>query len=323
VDKTMIKTIALARMGTRGSILARWQTNHICEMLQAAHPGLEVEIEIIQTSGDQILDMPLPQIGGKGVFTAELEAALYGRSIDIAVHSLKDLPTESPSGLTIGAIPLRATPADVLVSRHGYTLETLPEGAIVGTSSQRRKAQILYRRPDLRIIDARGNINTRIRKALDANSAYDAVALAHAGLERLKYSDVISQVIPFEQVLPAPGQGALGVQCRDEIAWLDLLANLNHRETLLAIVAERAFLRGLGGGCAMPIAAYAYIEQEKLYLDGRVCALNGRAQITLNTIIAIPNDLETGQSCTYAHQAGLDLARAALEQGATTLLEAV
>jgi hydroxymethylbilane synthase len=319
----MIKTIALARLGTRGSILARWQTNYVCELLQAAYPGLAVWTEIIQTSGDQMLDMPLPQIGGKGVFTAELEAALYGRSIDIAVHSLKDLPTELPRGLAIGAIPLRATPADVLVSRQGYTLETLPEGAIVGTSSQRRKSQLLYNRPDLRIIDARGNINTRIRKAVDANGIYDAVVLARAGLERLEYSDEISQVIPFGQMLPAPGQGALGIQCRDEVAWLNLLADLNHRETLLAVMAERAFLTGLGGGCAMPIAAYAHIEHEKLHLDGRVCAPDGRSQITLHTTIAIPNDLEAELSYTSAHQAGLDLARTAQEQGAMTLLEAM
>lgn len=318
----MLQMIALARLGTRGSILARWQTNHIRELLQAAHPNLEVEVEIIQTSGDQMLDMPLPRIGGKGVFTAELEAALHGRLIDIAVHSLKDLPTESPQQLTIGAIPSRATSADVLVSRHGYTLETLPEGAIVGTSSQRRKAQLLYRRPDLRVIDVRGNVNTRMRKVLDAYGAYDAVVLAQAGLERLAYNDHIGQVIPFEQMLPAPGQGALGVQCRDEIAWLSLLADLNHRKTLLAVEAERAFLKGLGGGCSMPIAAYAHLEHEELQLDGRVCALDGRAQITLHTTTTIPNNLEIGEASTSARQAGLDLARTALEQGAMALLEA-
>lgn len=317
----MITTIALARLGTRGSMLARWQTKYVCELLQTAHPGLEVEIEVIQTSGDQILDLPLPQIGGKGVFTAELEAALYGKSIDIAVHSLKDLPTESPRGLFVGAIPLRATPADVLVSRHGYTLETLPEGAIVGTSSQRRKAQLLYTRPDLRIIDTRGNINTRIRKALDANGTYDAVVLAQAGLERLEYGQNIGQIMPFEQMLPAPGQGALGIQCRAESAWLNLLASLNHRETLLAVVAERAFLQGLGGGCAMPIAAYASIEHERLSLKGRVSALHGRRQITLNTSVALAHDLESGQACTVAYQIGLDLAKTALAQGAMDLLE--
>lgn len=319
----MIKKIALARLGTRGSRLARWQTNYVCELLQVAYPDLVVETEIIQTAGDQMLDMPLPQIGGKGVFTAELESALYGKSIDIAVHSLKDLPTEMPRGLAIGAIPLRATPADVLVSRDGYTLETLPEGAIVGTSSQRRKAQILYRRPDLCIIDARGNINTRIRKALDLNGPYDAVVLAQAGLERLEYSDAISQAIPFEQMLPAPGQGALGVQCRDEFAWLGLLASLKHQETLLAVEAERAFLRGLGGGCSMPIASYAYLDHEELHLTGRVCALNGHTQITLHTTLSISGTLEPEQACVSAQQLGLDLARSALEQGAMALLEAV
>lgn len=317
----MLKTIAQARLGTRGSVLARWQTRHISELLQAVHPGLEVEIEIIHTSGDQMLDLPLPQIGGKGVFTAELEAALYTRAIDSAVHSLKDLPTESPRGLTIGAIPARAAPVDVLVSRHGYTLETLPEGATVGTSSQRRKAQLLYKRPDLRISDTRGNITTRIRKALDANGAYDAIVLAQAGLERLEYGAEIYQVIPFEEILPAPGQGALAVQCRDEIEWLNLLADLNHRETWLAVTAERAFLKGLGGGCSMPIAAYAQFENGELQLTGRVCALDGRTQLTLRTCVDIPSALEAGQALPLAEQAGLDLARSALGQGATSMLE--
>lgn len=290
--------------------------------MQVAHPGLEVEIEVIQTSGDQILDVPLPEIGGKGVFTAELEAALFGKSIDIAVHSLKDLPTETPRGLFIGAIPCRATPADVLVSRHGYTLETLPEGAVVGTSSQRRKAQLLYRRPDLHIVDTRGNITTRIRKALDTNGAYDAVVLAQAGLERLAYSQEIGQVLPFEQMLPAPGQGALGVQCRNEAEWLNLLAGLNHHETLLAVIAERAFLEGLGGGCSLPIAAYAVLADEQLHLDGRVSAPNGQKEMTLHTRVSIPQDLESGQACRAAYQAGFDLARTALAQGAAEMLEA-
>jgi hydroxymethylbilane synthase len=317
----MQKTIALAHLGTRGSMLARWQTRHICELLQVAHHGLEVEIEIIHTSGDQMLDLPLPQIGGKGVFTEELEAALYKRSIDIAVHSLKDLPTEAPHGLTIGAIPLRAAPADVLVSRHGYTLETLPEGATVGTSSQRRKAQLLYKRPDLQIIDVRGNITTRIRKALDANGAYDAVVLAQAGLERLEYAAETGRVIPFDEMLPAPGQGALGVQCRDEIEWLHLLADLNHRETWLAVTAERAFLKGLGGGCSLPIAAYAQFEQEELHLTGRVCALAEHSQLTLHTSVVIPSHREANQAYVLAEQMGLDLARSALAQGAMGMLE--
>jgi hydroxymethylbilane synthase len=318
----MLKTIGLARMGTRGSVLARWQTRHIRDLLQAAYPQLEVEIEIIHTSGDQLLDLPLPQIGGKGVFTAELETALYGRVIDLAVHSLKDLPTEAPQHLTIGAIPVRATPADCLVSQQGYTLLTLPEGAIVGTSSQRRKAQLLSLRPDLQVRDIRGNVNTRVRKALDANGTYDAVVLARAGLERLAYSEQIGQVLPFEQMLPAPGQGALAVQCRDELAWLNLLAPLHDRQTLLAVEAERGFLQGLGGGCSLPIAAYAHFEHETLHLDGRVCSPDGSAQMTLFTTRPLPAELEISAAVVEARLAGLDLARSALSRGALALLEA-
>jgi len=318
----MLTTIGLARMGTRGSVLARWQTRHIRDLLQAAYPQLTVEIEIIHTSGDQLLDVPLPQIGGKGVFTAELEAALHGRAIDLAVHSLKDLPTEAPPLLTIGAIPARATPADVLVSQQGYTLQTLPEGAIVGTSSQRRKAQLLSVRPDLQVRDIRGNVNTRVRKALDANGAYDAVVLAQAGLERLAYSEQIGRILPFELMLPAPGQGALAVQCRDEQAWLDLLAPLHDRQTLLAVEAERGFLQGLGGGCSLPIGAYAHFEGETLLLDGRVCAPNGCAQMTLDSRLALPAKLALSAAVAAAREAGLDLARSALSRGALALLEA-
>lgn len=318
----MLTTIALARLGTRGSVLARWQTRHVRELLQAAYPHLAAEIEVIHTAGDQLLDLPLPQIGGKGVFTAELEAALYSRAIDLAVHSLKDLPTQAPPQLALGAIPPRATPADVLVSQHGYTLQTLPQGATVGTSSQRRTAQLLYRRPDLRVSDIRGNVNTRVRKALDANGTYDAVVLAQAGLQRLAYSEQIGQVLPFELMLPAPGQGALAVQCRDEAAWLQLLAPLHHRQTLLAVQAERGFLQGLGGGCSMPIAAYAHVEGAHLQLSGRVCAPNGREQLTLATSRILPEDLRLAEAAHEAHMAGLELAHTALEQGALALLEA-
>jgi hydroxymethylbilane synthase len=179
----------------------------------------------------------------------------------------------------------------------------------------------LSTRPDLRIIDTRGNITTRIRRALDANGAYDAVVLAQAGLERLEYGAEIGQAISFEEMLPAPGQGALGVQCRDEIEWLNLLAILNHRETWLAVSAERAFLKGLGGGCSMPIASYAQFERETLRLTGRVSAPDGHAHLTLHTSVAIPSVLEANQAYVLAEQAGLDLAQSALEQGATDLLE--
>ncbi len=175
-------------LGTRGSALARWQTDYVAGLLRAAWPGLTCVVEVIQTQGDRVLDTPLPLIGGKGVFTAELEAALRSGAIDLAVHSLKDLPVEMPDGLALGAVPERAEAADVLVSRGGFTLETLPDGATVGTSSRRRAAQLLVARPDLRIADLRGNVDTRIRKALASDGPYDAILLAHAGLTRLGYT---------------------------------------------------------------------------------------------------------------------------------------
>ena len=245
------------RLGSRKSKLALWQTHHVCDLLQAAWPGLKVEIQIISTTGDQILDTPLPLIGGKGVFTAELEAALREGAIDAAVHSLKDLPTESPPGLTVGATPHRVRPDDVLISREGYQLDTLPRGATVGTSSRRRAAQLLHLRPDLQMADIRGNVPTRIDKGLAEDGPYDAIILAYAGLERLGLLEATSQVLPLGQMLPAPGQGALGIQCRDEAESLALLAPLNDISTNVAVTAERTFLSGLGGGCAMPIAAYA------------------------------------------------------------------
>jgi len=312
-------TESIARLGTRGSVLARWQTAYVCELLQTSCPQLSLEVQVISTYGDQILDTPLPLVGGKGVFTAELEAALKSGVIDLATHSLKDLPTELSKGLTIGGIPCRANATDVMISRYGYTSETLPAGATVGTSSQRRAAQLLYWRPDLHIADIRGNADTRIRKALDASGPFDAIILAYAGLERLGYLDVISEIMPFNRMLPAPGQGALGIQCRDETAWLALLAPLNHLETQVAVTAERAFLVGLGGGCSLPIAAYASIEANHLTLQGRVCALDGSAQIDLSTTVPLANSAECCISIAY--QAGIELAQAALEQGAAALLE--
>jgi hydroxymethylbilane synthase len=315
----MLKSITQVHFGTRGSLLARWQTSHVQELLQAVHSCLDVKTEVFHTYGDQIVDTPLPSIGGKGVFTAELETALLNRSIDIAVHSLKDLPTESPYGLAVGAIPARAHPADVLVSRQGYTLETLPRNAVVGTSSLRRKAQILHLRPDVRIIDTRGNINTRIGKALAEDSVYDAIVLAQAGLQRLEYGDLNARVIPLEQMLPAPGQGALGIQCRNEIAWLDFLSPITHQETALAVTAERAFLTGLGGGCAMPIAAYAHIEHDMLHLAGRVCSIDGSVLIDVKNAMLLTGVAEIDR--LSASHAGADLARAALKQGAAAALE--
>ena len=242
-------------IGSRGSELALWQTNHIADLLRSAAPGLAVEIEVVSTRGDRILDKPLPEIGGKGVFTEELERALRDESIDLAVHSLKDLPVQEPDGLTIGAIPERATPLDAIVARNAASLAELPEGARVGTSSLRRKAQLLVKRPDLTIVDLRGNVETRIAKVLEKREL-DAAVLACAGLERLGLQDVISEVLQPDVMLPAPGQGALAIQCReDDGDLLELLAAIDHGESRAEVTAERALLQGLGGGCSAPIGA--------------------------------------------------------------------
>ncbi len=303
-----------ARIGTRGSALARWQTDYVASLLRQAWPNLEVEVEIITTHGDVTLDTPLPLIGGKGLFTAELEAALRAGSIDFAVHSLKDLPTETPSGLTLGALPRRADPRDVLISRSGQTLDSLPRGATVGTSSRRRGAQLLFERPDLKLADIRGNVDTRIRKALDADGPYDAIVLAAAGVERLSRMDVVSQLLPLNIMLPAPGQAALAVQCRSDQASLDLLAPLNDLETEIAVTAERGFLDSLGGGCSLPIAAYAQIDGETLRLHGRVSAPDGSRQIDV--------DGDGEATAAAAHTLGRVLAKRALAQGAGGLIGA-
>ena len=301
-----MKTI---KLGTRGSDLALWQTEHVASLLKQTYPNITTETVIISTRGDQVLDTPLPLVGGKGLFTAELEAALRQHEIDFAVHSLKDLPTDDPKGLTVGAIPARANPSDVLVSRDRYTLETLPQGAIVGTSSRRRAAQLLALRPDIEIKDIRGNINTRIRKGLEGS--YDAIVLAFAGIDRLKLPDVPFSILPFEQMLPAPGQGALGVQCRDEAESIALLAPITDQATIISVTAERAFLKALGGGCSVPIAAHASLKADGMYtLEGRVYSLDGQRKIQ----VQIPFD------GTQAHETGMQLAQMAISQGASDIL---
>jgi hydroxymethylbilane synthase len=302
-------------IGTRGSALARWQADHVSQLLQKAWPELEIREQVVTTQGDRVLDTPLPALGGKGVFTAELEADLRDGKIDYAVHSLKDLPTENPAGLTIGAIPERAPANDVLVSKHGYIFATLPKGAIVGTSSRRRAAQLLHKRPDLQIADIRGNVDTRVRKALEADGIYDAIVLASAGLERLGQQQVISEILSLEDMLPAPGQGGLAVQCRDENQSLNLLKPINHAETETVVAAERAFLAGLGGGCALPIAAYGSIADGQLHLRGRVTAVDGSKQVDVNENRAA--NLEA------ALRLGRELAQVALEQGVAALLETI
>ncbi len=304
------------RLGTRGSNLARRQTQYVATLLRERLPGVQITIQVVKTKGDRIVDTPLPLIGGKGLFTAELELALRSGEIDLAVHSLKDLPTELPRDMPVGATPPRADPADVLVSRDRHGLDSLPEGARVGTSSRRRAAQLLHQRADLEIVDIRGNADTRIRKALDPQGRYTAIVLARAGLERLGRLDVPHQLLALEQMLPAPGQGALAIQCRSEPTWLDLLSLIHDQDTGLAVAAERAFLSGLGGGCAVPVAAFGRILDGKLSLSGRVSAIDGRRQIDVNGETSVM-DIEGASGL------GLELARMALNRGADRILEAI
>ena len=262
-------------IGSRGSKLALWQAEQARDRLQLLNPGLAVKIEIIKTTGD-VKSEPLSVIGGKGVFTKELEEALLDGRIDIAVHSLKDLPTTLPDGLAISAICEREDPRDALVLRAAMqgSLLALPERAVVGTSSQRRLAQLKALRGDVEIKDLRGNVDTRVRK-LD-EGRYDALILATAGLVRLGLQHRISARIPLSEMLPAVGQGAIAIETRSDSDFaVAATSKLDHGETRIACVAERAFLRGLGGGCELPIAAHAVLEQDLLFLDGLVAKPDG------------------------------------------------
>ena len=275
---TQLQTIII---GSRTSSLAMWQTRHIIAQLQEAWPGIQCQVEPFITKGDKTLDQPLPQIGGKGLFTLELENALLNHHIHLAVHSLKDLPVEDAPGLTLGAIIGRADVRDVLISAAGHKLGSLPLGAVVGTSSLRRQAQLLYARPDLQVQSIRGNVGTRIRKVHEG--LYDATILAAAGVTRLNLEYHISQWLPLDVMLPAPGQGALGVQCRagDEDT-LALLSAIHQPPVAATVTAERSFLHHLGGGCATPVAAHATNENNHLRLNGLVAALSDGKQIRVD-----------------------------------------
>jgi len=296
-------------IGSRGSKLALWQAEQARERLKLLNPGIEIKIEIIKTTGDVKSD-PLSVIGGKGVFTKELEDALLDGRIDMAVHSLKDLPTILPDRLSISAICEREDARDALVLRAGFegSLATLREGAVVGTSSQRRLAQLKALRRDVIVRDLRGNVDTRIRK-LDEGQ-YDAVILASAGLLRLGLEDRISMRIPVAEMLPAVGQGAIAIETRsDDEFTVQTTSKLDHRETRVACLAERAFLRGLGGGCQLPIAAHATIDGDALTLDGLVAKPDGSE---------IWRDSLSG-SLDNAEQLGSTLATTLLERGAAFL----
>jgi len=292
---------------TRGSALARWQTNYVIELIQSIQPEIECEEKIITTQGDKILDRPLPEIGGKGLFTDELEASLLSGELHVAVHSLKDLPVEETPGLVVAAIPERASALDVLVSPLGYTLNTLPQAAKVGTCSLRRAAQLLAVRPDLTILPIRGNVDTRLKKVI--NGEYDAIVMAAAGLTRLNLETHITETFPLNVMLPAPGQGALAIQCRaDDEETRKILSTLHHPATAAAVNAERAFLMGLGGGCSLPIGAYADLSDEKIILTGIVIAKDGQRSIRISAVDKDPHNL------------GERLAKIAIERGAKELL---
>ncbi len=254
-------------LGARGSRLALWQANHIKTLLERAHT-IEVRLETIRTTGDKITDVPLSQVGGtKALFTKEIEEALLERRIDVAVHSLKDLPVELPGGLTIGAIPAREDARDALISRHGQPLAALPAGARVGTSSLRRQLQLRLLRKDLTIEPLRGNLDTRLRK-LDEGQ-YDAIVVALAGLRRMGWADRATQIFSAEEMIPAIGQGALAIEIRaDDSELQETLESLRDSDTESCVQAERAFLRRLGGGCQVPLAAHATLKQERLRLVG-------------------------------------------------------
>lgn len=302
------------RIGTRRSALALWQTYDVRDRLQAHFPDLAIEIVHLTTTGDRVLDRPLPEIGGKGLFTQELEDALRAGEIDLAVHSLKDLPTEMPGDFVLGAILPRANPCDALVSRDGLTLEALPAGSTVGTSSLRRRAQLRAVRPDLVLESLRGNVDTRIRKAHDPAGPYAAIILAVAGLERLGRGNVISQTLDPRIMLPAPGQGAVAVQCRaDDGRTRTLLAALDDSVTRFAVTAERAFLARLDAGCRLPVSALATLDGAALRLTGRVSGLDGEQTITVSGAAA-PAE---------AADLGAQLAEQALAQGAGELLAQV
>ena len=299
------------RLGTRTSRLARWQAEHVAAALEAAWPGLAVELVPFVTQGDRTLDQPLPEIGGKGLFTAELEADLLDGRIDLAVHSLKDLPTDDPDGLALGAITAREDPRDAWVCPAGDALADVPEGAVVGTSSLRRASQLLRQRPDLQIRSIRGNVETRIRKA--EGDAYHATVLACAGLSRLGLLGVAQTVLDVDTMLPAPGQAALAVQVRsDDDDVRRLVAALDHAETRQAVEAERHFLAALGGGCSAPIAALGTVDGDHLHLRGRICSLDGAQTVEVEATQAAG----PGAARAIGHAA----AQAAFEDGARALL---
>ncbi|MDH5611387.1 MAG: hydroxymethylbilane synthase [Gammaproteobacteria bacterium] len=300
----------ILRIATRKSPLALWQAEHVKQRLQDAHPGLEIELVTMSTQGDKILDTPLAKIGGKGLFVKELEQGMLEGRADIAVHSIKDVPMEFPEGLFLSTILEGEEPCDAFVSNTYENIDALPEGAIVGTCSLRRACQLLNKRPDLKIKDLRGNVNTRLAK-LDAGE-FDAIILACAGLIRLKMADRIRQRIPAELILPAVGQGAVGIESREgDEQTLALLSVLDDKDTRVRVLAERAFNHRLHGGCQVPIACHAILEGDTLKMRGLVGETDG-SRIIESAASGPRSDAE---------KIGIKLADDLLAQGAKAILD--
>lgn len=309
-----MQTINIA---TRQSPLALWQAEHIKTRLEQLYPNMSVNLVPMVTKGDKILDTPLAKIGGKGLFVKELEQALLEKRADIAVHSLKDVPMSLPDGLTLGAYCERERPTDAFVSNQFTSLDNLPYGAKLGTSSLRRQCQIQQQRPDLQIISLRGNLGTRLAK-LDAGE-YDAIILATSGLMRLGLDERIRHELDPDICLPAVGQGALAIECRaDDMATLDLLKPLNHDISKICVIAERAMNRQLQGGCQVPIAGFATLENGQLLLKGRVGSLDGKILLKSQLSESLTENLS--DNIAIAEKLGIRIANDLLSQGADKIL---
>lgn len=300
------------KIATRDSLLALWQAEYVKSRLEAAHNGLTVSLVKIKTKGDKILDTPLAKIGGKGLFVKELEVAMLNGEADIAVHSMKDVPMEFPEGLGLAVICEREDPRDAFVSNTYKSIDDLPEGAIVGTSSLRRQCQLLKHRPDLQVKSLRGNVQTRLRK-LDEGE-FDAIILASAGLIRLEQAQRITQFIDTDLMLPAVGQGAVGIECRvDDKQTLDLLAVLNHQDTAIRVTTERGFNTRLNGGCQVPIAGFAEQKGSEIFFRGLVASVDGK-QVFYTEKSGLPEEAE---------QIGIAAAEELLKAGAQSVLDEV
>jgi len=305
-------TDSILRIATRKSPLALWQANHVREALIARHPELVIELLTMTTQGDKILDTPLAKVGGKGLFVKELETGMLEGRADLAVHSMKDVPVEFPQGLRLAAVLPREDPRDVLISNTCSSIDELPEGARVGTSSLRRQSQLRARRPDLRILDLRGNVNTRLSK-LD-NGEYDAIMLAAAGIKRMGWEARITEFLPPEQFLPAIGQGAIGIEIRsDDTHVSELVTELNDAQTAIRISAERALNEALQGGCQVPIAGYSEISHGVILLRALVGRPDG-TELVQGVISGKPEDAE---------ELGRVLAEDLLSRGAKQILDEV